>query len=113
MNLPLNVAVVGCGMLARQQRIPNIIRSERMTLHTCCDLDDTALAACQQLAPDINTSADFHQTVKDPAIDLVVLTTTEAVRLPVIEACAQAGKTEGARRAEALAQAQARALERD
>ena len=92
MNLPLNVAVVGCGMLARQQRIPNIIRSERMTLHTCCDLDDTALAACQQLAPDINTSADFHQTVKDPAIDLVVLTTTEAVRLPVIEACAQAGK---------------------
>ena len=50
MNLPLNVAVVGCGMLARQQHIPNIIASDRMILHTCCDLDEDALAAFESLS---------------------------------------------------------------
>ncbi|MBT3344235.1 MAG: Gfo/Idh/MocA family oxidoreductase [Gemmatimonadetes bacterium] len=92
MDLPLNVAVIGCGMLARQQHIPNIIHSERMQLHTCCDLDEAALTACRQTAPGVHTSTDFHETVADAAIDLVVLTTTEAVRLPVIGACSRVGK---------------------
>ena len=35
---PINFAVVGCDMLARRQHVPNIARSNRAILHTCCDL---------------------------------------------------------------------------
>ena len=40
-------AVIGCGSVARNQHIPNIAQSSRMTLHTCVDLDDAVLAECR------------------------------------------------------------------
>ena len=43
----LNVAVIGCGILARSKHIPHIAASKRMTLHTCCDLSDAVLAECR------------------------------------------------------------------
>ncbi len=92
MDLPLNFAVIGCGMLARAQHIPNIMRTERAVLFTCCDVDETALAACRQMEPRVRTATDYGAVIADPEVHAVVLTTTEALRLPVIEACARAGK---------------------
>ncbi|MFC1526277.1 Gfo/Idh/MocA family oxidoreductase [Candidatus Latescibacterota bacterium] len=92
MTLPLNFAVVGCGMLARSQHIPNIARSERAVLHTCCDIDEDALAVCRCDWPEARTVTEYTEAVRDPEVQVVVLTTTEAVRLPVIEVCAEAGK---------------------
>ena len=37
MTSPVNFAVIGCGLIARGQHIPNIVRSEKAVLHTCCD----------------------------------------------------------------------------
>ena len=88
----MNFAVIGCGMLARQQHIPNIARSERMVLHTCCDLSDEALAICRDSFGARNLSKDFRATIEDDEVEAVVLATTESLRLPVIKAAAGAGK---------------------
>ncbi|MFH1566373.1 MAG: Gfo/Idh/MocA family oxidoreductase [Gemmatimonadota bacterium] len=92
MDLPLNFAVVGCGMLARSQHIPNLAASARAVLYTCCDVDQGALEACRRQYPSTRLITDFRQAIADPRVHAVVLTTTEALRLPAIEACAAAGK---------------------
>ncbi|HOZ45972.1 MAG TPA: Gfo/Idh/MocA family oxidoreductase [Candidatus Hydrogenedentes bacterium] len=92
MQKPLSFAVIGCGMLARQQHIPNIIRSAESTLHTLCDLSEETLAECRNAFAVTRTTTDFREAVADPEVDAVVLATTERVRLPVIEACAEARK---------------------
>jgi len=92
MHFPLNFAVVGCGMLARSQHIPNIAASERAALHTCCDVDEAALAVCRRDYPETRLATDFTRAIADPGVDAVVLTTTEALRLPAIEVCAREGK---------------------
>jgi len=88
----MNFAVVGCGMMARSQHIPNIACSPRAVLHTCCDLDPDALAACAQAYPGVRTVTDYVEAISDPEVDVIVLTTTEALRLPVLRVCAEAGK---------------------
>jgi predicted dehydrogenase len=89
----INVAVVGCGMLAQSQHLPNIVRNPRMRLRACCDVSPTALDACSdQFAPE-RTVDDYRAIAEDPAIGLVVVATTERDRLGIIDALAAAGKS--------------------
>jgi predicted dehydrogenase len=89
---PLNVAVIGCGMLARAQHIPNIQRCPATRLHTCCDLDETTLRRLQAQHPGLKITTDFRAAVADPAVDLLVVATTEHFRIPIFEAAAAARK---------------------
>lgn len=88
---PVRFAVVGCGMLARSQHIPNIARSGRAVLHTCCDLSQESLEACRPFSPKRLTQ-DYHAAIADREVQAICLATTEKLRLPVIEAAARAGK---------------------
>jgi predicted dehydrogenase len=89
---PLRFAVIGCGSVARAQHIPNIVQSPRMTLHTCVDLDDGALAECRDVFGAGHIRKDFEGAIEDPEVDAICLATTEKLRLPVIAAAANAGK---------------------
>lgn len=89
---PLNVAVIGCGMLARAQHIPNIQRCAETRLHTCCDLDASALSTLQAQYPGLKTTTDFRAAVADPEVDVLVVATTEHFRMPIFEAAAAARK---------------------
>jgi predicted dehydrogenase len=91
-NMPLNVAVIGCGSVARAQHIPNIVRSTKMTLHTCVDLDDAVLAECKDVFGAKHIRKDFEGAIADPEVDMICLATTEKLRLPVIALAAKAGK---------------------
>ena len=88
----LNVAVIGCGMFAQTQHIPNIARSEKMTLHTCCDLSDEALDTCRNKFGALHINKDFHAVIKNPEVDMICIATTEKLRLPLIRAAAEAKK---------------------
>ena len=87
-----NFGVIGCGMLARTQHIPNIDRSERMVLYTCCDLSDGALDECRQKHGSLNISKDYEAVVNDPEVDFLCVATNENLRRPIIELAAQKGK---------------------
>ena len=89
---PLNVAVVGCGALARSQHIPNIARSERTVLHTCCDLSEAALAECVSVWGARHTSRSWEEALRHPEVQAICLATTEKLRLPVIALAAELGK---------------------
>lgn len=89
---PLRFAVIGCGSVARAQHIPNIVKSPRMMLHTCVDLDDRVLAECRDVFGARHIRKDFQGAVEDPEVDVICLATTEKLRLPVIALAAKAGK---------------------
>lgn len=89
---PLRFAVIGCGSVARAQHIPNIVKSPRMTLHTCVDLDDGALRECRDVFGAKHIRKDFEGAIEDPEVDVICLATTEKLRLPVIALAAKAGK---------------------
>ncbi len=91
-NRPLRFAVIGCGSVARAQHIPNIVKSPRMVLHTCVDLDDAVLAECRDTFGAQHIRKDFQGAIADPEVDVICLATTEKLRLPVIAEAASAGK---------------------
>src|SRR5688500_18269994 len=88
---PLNFAVIGCGMLARQSHLPNLVALEPANLHTCCDMDPSNLESTRQFHPKKLTS-DFEDAIRDPEVDALVVATTESFRVPIIQAAARAGK---------------------
>ncbi len=88
----LNFAVIGCGMLARSQHIPNIAKSSRTTLHTCCDLSDEALSICRDKYPGVQISKDYKAVIHNPEVEAICIATTEKLRLPLIEEAAKAKK---------------------
>jgi predicted dehydrogenase len=87
-----NFAVIGCGALARQQHIPNIAANPRAVLHTCCDLDDAALADCRNRFGARHVTTDYQAAIASSEVNIVCIATTEKLRLPLIRACAEAGK---------------------
>lgn len=88
----MNFAVIGCGALARSQHIPNIVRSSKTTLHTCCDVSDDALRECRDKFHARHTTTDYRQAINDPEVQAICLAATEKLRLPVIELAARAKK---------------------
>ena len=86
---PINFAVIGCGVLAQGAHIPNIVKSEKTILHTCCDISDEALKECQETFGALNISKDWEAVVADPEVDAICLATTEKIRLPVIALAAK------------------------
>ncbi len=92
MSDPIRFAVVGCGMLARMQHLPNIVRSSNMQLQVCCDLSSENLAICEREFQPVRMTEDFYDAVNDAQVDAICLATTEKLRLPVIKAAADAGK---------------------
>jgi predicted dehydrogenase len=88
----MNFAVIGCGALAKGAHIPNIVRSDKAALHTCCDVSDAALDECRQKWGVKHTSKDYKAVIRDPEVEAICLATTHNLRLPIIEEAAQAKK---------------------
>ncbi len=89
---PMNFAVIGCGAMARGQHIPNIAKSPKTVLHTCCDLSDEALKDCKEVYGALNICKDWHEAIMNPEVEAICLVTTEKLRLPVIKLAAEYGK---------------------
>jgi len=92
MQAPLRFGVIGCGLLARGQHIPNIARSKKADLYVCCDLSDAALAECRDVHGTKRTTKDWKQVIADDNVEAICLATTQKLRLPVIAAAMEAGK---------------------
>ena len=88
---PINVAVIGCGYWG-----PNLIRNFN-TLPECrvkavCDLDKDRLAHIKGLYHDVETTTEFDQVVKDPAIDAIAVAVPVRYHFEMSKAILEAGK---------------------
>lgn len=89
---PVRFALVGTGILARSQHLPNLLSNPDTEPVLLCDLDEKSLQLASVLAPKARTTRDFREAVNDPSVDAIVLATAETFRVPLIEAAAHAGK---------------------
>lgn len=83
---------IGCGAFAAGQDMPNYAASERVVCKWCCDVSE---ASARQLADEYGVprvTTDFMDIIADPEVDLVKISTSHEVHLPIIEAAAAAGK---------------------
>jgi len=92
MEKPLNVGVVGCGMLAAGTHIPNIARNPHLQLHWLCDVNEPHIRQLAEQYGATHLTTDYRHVLDDPAVDFVVLATTHSLRAEFIEAAARSGK---------------------
>lgn len=111
MSERIQVAVVGCGMMAQSTHLPIIQRSMRLELHTCCDVSVEALGVCQERFRPKRVCTDWREVVRDPEIGVICLVTQEHLRLPVIRAAAEASKPVYCEKPMATSMEEARAIQ--
>ena len=67
----LNVALIGCGMIARLAHLPHVVQSDRMRLSVCADLDrEAAQTIGGKFNPDRITD-DVDSVWDDASVDAV------------------------------------------
>ena len=86
------LAVVGCGKLAQNQHISNIIKSRNARLHTLCDLNGELLKDLTRRFPGTASCTDIGQVLANPEIDGVVIATREDMHVPLAVQALSAGK---------------------
>jgi len=87
----LNVAVVGCGYWG-----PNLIRNFA-SLPNCkvklvCDIDSDRLAHIKELYPDVETTSEFDDLLKDSSVSAIAVATPTRMHFEMARKCLQAGK---------------------
>lgn len=88
----LTVAQIGCGAFAAGQDLPNFKRNPHTRVKWCCDV---SLDHAKSLAKEFGvpqTTTDFMEVINDPEVDLIKISTSHEVHLPIITAAAARGK---------------------
>ncbi len=91
-NGKLIVGQVGCGAFAEAQDFPNLVKNPHTEIKWCCDLSlDCARKMAAMFAVPKVTS-DYMAVINDPEVDLIKISTSHEVHLPIVQAAAAAGK---------------------
>lgn len=106
-SLPLNVALIGYGYVGKTFHGPLIAATPGLVLHTVVSSDPAKVAAD---FPDARVVAELETALADPAIDLVVIATPNALHAPQAIAALEAGKHVVVDKPFALDAAQARTM---
>ncbi|RZJ04202.1 MAG: oxidoreductase [Brevundimonas sp.] len=89
MSRPANVAVVGFGAAGRTFHAPLVAAEPGLTLHTIVSSRPDEVAA---VWPDVRVVPSLEAVLADPAIDLIVLATPDALHASQAGAALNAGK---------------------
>jgi predicted dehydrogenase len=87
----ITIGVIGCGYWG-----PNLLRNfaenEAARLRWMCDLDPTRLSRVGRRYPSAETTRDYHQIIRDPHTDAVVIATPVATHFNFAREALEAGK---------------------
>lgn len=87
---PLTVAVVGCGLIGSRRAAWAASHSESRLAYAVDTRDEPSQSLAAQYAA--IASADWHQAVGDPSVDVVVVSTPNALLAPIAIAALERGK---------------------
>src|ERR1700722_15046981 len=98
--MPLNVAIIGCGLIGRKRA--QSLAGARLAV--CCDPDATRAEALAAAHPGAEPAADWRAAAACPGIDIVIVATTHDMLAAIAAEAVRAGKhvlieKPGARRA--------------
>lgn len=87
-----NIAVIGCGKLAQNQHISNLMMASNANLACFCDVSRETLEDLSNRFPGIPTETDYKKVLANPEIDGVVIATREEYHVPISVEAVEAGK---------------------
>jgi len=94
-NGKLQIAIVGCGGIARQKHLPSLSKlSDKCDLVAFCDIiEERAVWAAKQYGTeDAKVYTDYKEMLKDDSIDVVHVLTPNVAHAPITVAAFEAGK---------------------
>jgi predicted dehydrogenase len=106
---PLNLAVIGCGLIGRK-RVTALARIAEAKLGYTCDLDAARAADLAKLVSGASAVTDYRAILADPGVHAVIVSTLNASLAPITLAAVQAGKHVLAEKPGALNAAQLRTI---
>ena len=87
----VNVGVIGCGYWG-----PNHIRIftqlESSKVLVCADINEDSLSRIRGMFPDVQTTTDYKELLKNPDIDAVCISVPTDMHYALTKECLQAGK---------------------
>lgn len=84
----LNVGQIGCGAFAELQDFPNLMKNKNVNLTWCCDISKQRAREMADKFSIPKVTTDFMEVINDPEIDMIKISTSHEVHLPIIEAAA-------------------------
>lgn len=92
MNTQLNVGILGCGPIAQAGHFDSARKACNARLYAICDIaDDLRQRMAHTHAPD-RQFADYAQMLADPALDAVIVATSDAFHVEASIMALEAGK---------------------
>ncbi|MDO8662418.1 MAG: Gfo/Idh/MocA family oxidoreductase [Candidatus Omnitrophota bacterium] len=88
MGLTMNVGIVGCGLIGKKRALT--LGQHNLLLAVDCDIKRAETIAA--LNGQIKVSTDFNDIIKDPRIDIVIISTTNDMLAPISLLAVKAGK---------------------
>ncbi len=84
----MNVGIVGCGLIGKKRALA----LGRHNLLIAVDCDIKRAEAVAALKSQVRVSTDFNDVIKDPRIDVVIISTTNDLLAPISLLAVKAGK---------------------
>jgi len=92
MTTKLNVGVLGCGPIAQAGHFESCTKARNARLYAICDVaQDLRERMAATHAPE-KTFGDFDEMLADPAVDAVIIATSDAFHVPTSIKALKAGK---------------------
>src|SRR5689334_2982912 len=88
--------MIGIGVVGYGYWGPNLVRNfaelSRANLVAVSDLDSKRLALVSARFPGVHTTTDYHELLRDPKIDAIIIATPVSTHFPIAMAALKAGK---------------------
>lgn len=87
----LNVGQIGCGAFAEGQDFRNLNAHPQVNLKWACDISSERAQTMASKFGVPNVTSNFMDVLNDPEIDMIKISTSHSVHLPIIRAAAERG----------------------
>ncbi len=88
----LKVGVLGCGPIAQAAHFESATKGRNTDLYAICDVAPDLLARMAATHAPEKTFGDYDTMLADPALDAVIIATSDAFHVPAATAALKAGK---------------------
>jgi predicted dehydrogenase len=89
---PVRIGVLGCGPIAQHAHLDSTRRASNAELYAICDVATDLLERMAEIHRPAKTFSDYDQMLADPALEAVVIATSDEFHVSLAERAVRAGK---------------------